>query len=406
MIDAQEFAALAQLPESLLTAYINTNPGLPTNCRAIPGYTAWLKTEAKHLLAATGHMKGSVLHRQVERIAEYLDAHRPAHKGVMILAGPDVWQVIPLPTEPHNELHWGRPHLWQLLTIMERQTPVCVVALDLAGVRMYKYVAGSLSQSGEWHFKVETSHWRQKERAHMAKQGTRMPHGAQREAFDRRIEAEYVRLMHDVAKGIEAFCERESIDRVYLLGSDRLTRHVQDALPQRLRDSLVCIPRIPRGNTEDPASEIKARVESHLHAYESDRKAKIVEELLNRPRGIVTGLDHTLNALQRGLLTSLTVVESADPKLYECKDCGLVTASAGSRCPTCNGLRRPTSLQAVLPTLLTRHMCRLEIVTDRAATRLKSVDGIGGRLRMLKRQPAPVYRSAAAERAPRVARRA
>lgn len=403
MINAQEFASLAQLPEPLLTAYINTNPGAATNCRAIPGYMAWLKTEARHLLGRNGQIKGSVLHEQAERIEQYLDAHRPSHKGVLIFSGPDVWQVIPLLSEPDNELHWGRPHLWQLVTMMEQRAPACVVALDLAGARMYKYDSGDLAQFGEWHFKVDTSHWRQKERAHKAKQGTRTPHGAQREAFDRRIDAEYVRLLHDVAKDIAAFCDRELIDRVYLLGSDRLTRQVQEGLPQRLQEEVV---RISHVSKEETPAEIQARVEARLHAYEAHRKERAVEELLNRPRGFVTGMDKTLHALQRGQLASLTLAEGVDPRLHECKDCGMVAQSAVARCPVCNGMLRPTSLHATLPELLMRHTCHIEFVTGTAATRLRAAGGIGGRLRTLKRQPATVRRPVATANEEKVAHRA
>lgn len=396
MTNAQEFAALAQLPEPLLTVYINSNPGLATNCRAVPGYIAWLKTEAKNLRTRRGETKSSLLHEQVSRVEKYLDAQRPAHTGVVIFSGPDTWRVIPLQVEPVNELHWGKPHLWQLTSIMERRRPACAVVLDLAGAHMYEYASGVLTLFAKQLFKVDTSQWRQKEHAHMARQGTRMPHGAQRDLFDRRIQAEYVHLLHDVASMIAAYCDRQSIDQVYLLGSDRLTKQVQVVLPQRLKKKVA---RIAHVSAEEPAGDIQARIESRLREFETTRKEQIVDELINRNGEFVSGMDETFKALQRGLLASLVLAEGFNPKLHQCEGCGLVTASSLPGCPACNGLQKPTTLHEALPVLLIRHTCHLDLVTDRAATRLQTMGGIGGRLRTLKRRPAsaplaPVTRNA------------
>ena len=401
MINAHEFAALAQLPEPLLTVYLNTNPGLPSNCRSVPGYVAWLKTEARKVRSHRGESKNSLFHEQVKRVEKYLETQRPAHTGVLIFAGPDVWQVIPLQVEPSNELHWGKPHLWQLNAIMARHRPACAAVLDLSGVRMYEYAFSGLTQFAEQKFSIDTSHWRQKEREHMAKQGTRMPHGAQRDLFDRRVEAEYVRLLHEVAKVIAAYCEVHAIDQVYLLGSDRLTKQVQEELPQALSEQAALIAHV---SAEEPAVDIKARIEASLREYEANRKERVVDELLNRNQGIVTGVDQTLHQLQRGLLASLLLVEDLNPILHRCESCGLVTASASERCAACNQIQKVTTLREMLPTLLIRHACRMELVEGRAAARLQTAGGIGGRLRTLKHQPASVKSAPTEKRARTLAR--
>jgi hypothetical protein len=396
MINALELAILAQLPEPLLTVYLNTNPGLPSNCRSIPGYVAWLKTEAKNLRTHRGESKNSLLYQQILRVEKYLGTQRPEHTGVVIFAGPEVWQVIPLQVEPSNELHWGKPHLWQLNSIMGQHRPACAVVLDLSGARLYEYASGRLTQFAEQPFKIDVSHWRQKEREHMAKQGTRMPHGAQRDLFEHRFEAEYVHLLRDVAKAIAAYCDAHSIDEVYLLGSDRLTKQVQLGLPQRLREQVALIAHV---STEEPAADIEARIEARLKEYEKSRKEHNIDDLLNRPRGIVTGVEQTLNQLQRGHLASLVLVEGLNPVLHHCGSCGLTTASASQRCPTCDGIQTVTTLHEMLPMLLIRHSCEMELVEGVAASHLQTAGGIGGRLRTLKHQPAVVTRAQTAKKA-------
>ena len=392
MINALEFAKLAQLPEPLLTVYLNTNPGLPSNCRSVPGYIAWLKTEAKSLRENRGESKSSSLYKQVKRVEKYLDTQRPAHTGVVIFAGQEAWQVIPIQVEPSNEIHWGKPNLWQLSSIMGLHRPACAAVLDLSGARLYEYAFNTLTQFAEQPFKIDTSHWRQKEREHMAKQGSRMPHGAQRDLFEHRVEAEYVHLLHEVARVIAAYCAVHSIDQVYLLGSDRLTKQVQENLPQPLREQVVLIPHV---SAEEPAGDIQARIEDRLREYEAIRKEHLIDELLNRTQGIVTGVDQTLNQLQRGLLASLVVAEGLNPVLHQCESCGLVTASALQRCPACKQIQTAITLHEALPTLLIRHACSMELVEGPAASHLQTAGGIGGILRTLKHQPALVPRARA-----------
>ena len=396
MINALEFAKLAQLPEPLLTVYLNTNPGLPSNCRSVPGYIAWLKTEAKNLREHRGETKNSSLYKQVKRVEKFLDTQRPAHTGVVIFAGPEAWQVIPLQVEPSNELHWGKPHLWQLSAIMGRHRPACAAVLDLSGAHLYEYVFNKLTQFAEQPFKIDTTHWRQKEREHMAKQGTRMPHGAQRDLYEHHVEAEYVHLLQEVAKVIAAYCAVHSIDQVYLLGSDRLTKQVQEDLPQHLREQVVLIAHV---SAEEQAADIQVRIEAKLREYEANRKEHNIDELLNRTKGIVTGVDQTLHQLQRGLLASLVVAEGLNPVLHQCESCGLVTASASQLCPACNKMQTATTLHETLPTLLIRHGCSMELVEGPAASHLQTAGGIGGRLRTLKHQPAVVPRARTVKKA-------
>ncbi len=384
MIDARTFATLQELPEPLLTVYLDTNPGSPSNCRSNPGYVAWLKTEARDLLARAGHSQESLLQTQIHRVEQFLHEERPGCAGVAIFAGPGAWQVIPLHVEPLNELHWGKPQAWQLRCIADRNKPACAVVLDHSGARFYARTSEGLTQFAEQPFKIDVSQWKQKEHAHMARQGTHMPHGAQRDLFEHRLESEYVPLLREVARSIAAFCDAHSIDQVYLLGADRLTKRVQLRLPQRLREHVT---RIAHVSPEEPAAKTQARLEANIREYETSRKELTVEELLDQTHGVVTGMDPTLSQLQRGLLASLVLVEAVNPVLQQCEECGLVTTSALSRCPACSGLQSATRLHEMLPMLLTRHGCRMDLVEGRAASRLQTVGGIGGRLRTLKHKP-------------------
>lgn len=382
MPDALQLSELMQLPQPVLSVFLDTNPGLPTNCRSIPGYIAWLKTEARRLLASSDAAGLEPMRAQLDRVETYLEENRPAHRGLALFAGANVWKELPLFVEPANELHWGRPRLWQLWLMADQYRPSCAVAIDLSGVRFFRYQFGQLTEVGEREFSLDTAQWKQRDHAHMARQNTRMPHGEQTDIFARRIEAQYLHLCKEVAEETAALCDREALSHIYLLGADRLTRRVRAALPQRLREHVTPI---AHGCTVESQCTTQKYIEARLAAHLAERKERLVNELLNRKRGIATGLDQVLRQLQRGRLASLVMAEDFNPPVQRCRQCGAAAASPAPACSYCGGRLETLALQEILPELLLKYACSFDLIHDRAAKLLQTVGSIGGWLRAMPR---------------------
>lgn len=394
MPDALQLSELMQLPSPVLSVYLDTNPGLPTNCRSIPGYIAWLKTEARRLLASSDAAAQEPLRAQLDRVETYLEENRPAHRGLAIFAGAHVWKELPLFVEPANDLDWGRPRLWQLWRMADQYRPSCAVAIDHSGVRFFRYQFGQLADVGERKISVDTAQWKQREHAHMARQNTRMPHGEQRDLFARRLDAQYLRFCKEAAAETAALCDREALSHIYLLGDDRLTRRVRMALPRRLREHVTPV---VHGCSEEPHCTTQKYVEARLAAHLAERKERLVNELVNRKRGIATGLDQVLRQLQRGRLASLVLVEDFNPPVQRCEQCGAAAASSVQICSHCGGRLETLPLHEALPELLLKRACSLELlqpgnpVHERPVQLLRSVGSIGGWLRNAARaQPGRV----------------
>jgi hypothetical protein len=49
MIRRALLSSLSELPQPVLTAYLDTNPGERDNQRTTPAYMAWIKTEARSI---------------------------------------------------------------------------------------------------------------------------------------------------------------------------------------------------------------------------------------------------------------------------------------------------------------------------------------------------------------------
>lgn len=378
MPNAFALPALAQLPQPLLTVYLNTNPALARNCRAIPGYLVWLKSEAKALLAGIPEPDRALCQTQLEQVERSLLAKRPEQRGAVFFAGENTWHEISLQLEPRDELHWGKPMLWQLCCMAKDFRPACVAVLELSGVRIFIYQFGVLTKVEARDFQIDTSQWKLRQRAHVARQGVRVPHSSQLDIFERRLESRYQHLLADIIGTIARYCDAYSLERLYLLGSDRLTGYVEKKLPPRLKDQVA---RIPHVCADEPSARTQMCVEEKLREYAAARDEHLVADLLNREAEVVTGMDSLLAQLQHGRLASVVVTQEFNPNIFQCSKCGTASLASGLICSRCQGTLAATTLHEVLPELAFQYDCRLEIVKDRAANRLRVAGGIGGRLR-------------------------
>jgi len=378
MSNAFALPALAQLSQPLLSVYLNTNPASPRNCRSIPGYLVWLKSEARALLAGVSDAERSLCQAQFDQIERSLQAKRPEQRGVVFFAGPSTWQEISLQVEPGDEAHWGKPMLWQLCCMANDYRPACVAVLELSGARIFIYQFGTLTKVEARDFQVDTSQWKLRQRAHVAKQGVRVPHSSQLDIFERRLESRYQHLLADIISTIGRYCDAYSLDHVYLLGSDRLTGYLEKKLPARLRDQVT---RIPHVCADEPSIRTQTCVEEKLREYAITHDEQLVADILNRGGDVITGMDTMLTQLQHGKLASVVVAEEFNPVLYQCSKCGMTVLTSGMACSRCQGALSATTLHEVLPELTIKYDCRLDIVKERAASRLRAGGDVGGRLR-------------------------
>jgi hypothetical protein len=373
-----DVSSFAQLPPPLLTVYLDTNPGERDNQKQTPGYLSWLKNQAKLNAREVPQAERMLFREQVRRIEKFLRDQASHPRALVIFAGAATWEQVSLGLPVHNELHWGKPALFQLLGIIDEHRPCCVVAVDRAGARFFRYHLGELAEFPEKKFHIDISQWKMKDHAHMARRGTRMPYGPQRDAFKSRVDAEYRHLCRQVAERTKRLCASECLLSIFLVGSKRLIEPIESQLPRELRGRVVLV---DEDLARIPGSDLQKYLEPRIVAQAQTLMKRRVDDLLEREHGSVVGFDETLAQLQDGSISTVVLVRGLDTILSRCLGCGMMNRSADPLCVSCGSRREHVMLSEALPEMARANQTEIEVVSAEAGARLIKSGGIGGWLR-------------------------
>lgn len=387
MLHVGDLEELPRLPEPLLTAYLDTNPAAPRNQNGREGTVTWLRTAARELAAGWERPAQQAVEEQVARVAEFVST-RPGggSKGLVALAGPTAWRMIPLQVAVEDEIYWGPPALGQLLWLLDEHQPIGVVVVSRQGARFFRYHMGEIEEDPGHPLTIDTSDWRHK--------GLYMGAGNEHDAFDRRKRDHYRHFFEHLAAECVRWSARQSLEPMALLGNPRAVETVLAALPEAFRAGVVSAPIQPARAT---SRQIIQRAEPLLEEWKRRRESADVAALLEqsgRPDA-VTGVTATLAAMQEGRARRLLVARNLRGRLRQCRDCGWVDRSPQELCPQCGHERVVQSARALLPALARSHGVAVEIVAGAAAARLLSAaEGMAAWLRVASGE-APVEAPAA-----------
>ncbi len=380
MLDAKLLHSLPQLPQPILTAYLDTNPGNPRNQGHPPGALIWLKSRARVLRSRIPKPEQKLFQTQVKRIEEMLRTQPLRERGAVIFAGQQTWQVIPLQVEVEDELHWGRPSLTQLLWLLDEHQPCGAVLVDRGGAHFHKFWMGFAEEQEKYRFELDLSDWRKHHLVPPAHPGIQKTRGSQRDVFQQRVEAQFDKFYKEVADRIQRWEAEERLAPVVVVGPNGVADSVWDALPKNLQEQGFLF----KGDlAHHSAADLAARLEQEIERWKRSYELRTVEQMLANPNGTrsVVGLDDTLRRIQEGVARELVVARGLGGKLRQCQRCLWADRSADRTCPACGGERKLVPLRAVLPELARRFNVHVEVVAGEAARKLREAGGIGAWLR-------------------------
>ena len=378
MVSRALLSSLSELPQPLLTVYLDTNPGEGDNQRSTPAYVAWIKTEARSVARDVPPSERRSFHDQVNRVEEFLRDQSEKERGLIIFAGPETWQEIPVKVKLMNELHWGGPAVSQIVGLVDEQKPSCIVVVDRAGARFFRHDLGELAEFPEMKFEIDASNWKRKDGEHNARRPAQMAHGPQRDAFEQRMDAQYLHGCQKVAEHTTALCRKEGLFSLFLVGSKRLIEPVESGLPPEIHDRAMLI-------EEDLARVSPVDLLHHLApkiaAWAKDLAVSRIQKLLEGEAKTVVGIDETLAQIQNGTVSTVLLARGLEANLRRCVQCGLTSRSADPICPSCGGARQDILLSEALPELARANHTELEVVEGQEARPLIESGGMGGWLR-------------------------
>jgi hypothetical protein len=380
MLDTNLLESLTQLPSPTLTAYLETSPADSRNLRHPPGYLIWLKSRAKDLEGEIPEGERKTFRQQVQRLEQQLTDNPPQARSLVIFAGPEVWRAIPLQVETEDELSWGPPSLTQMQWLVDEHRLCGVVLADRSGVRFFRYWMGEITEDHEARIDIDTFEWRRKDLKPPSEPGVEAIRGSHRDAFERRVEAQYVRFYSKEAEHIRAWVDARKLNPVFLLGPPKLVELAWNELPKGLQLRTILI----QEDVEHlSAAEFQSRVESEVRKWEREYAKNLVDQLFNGPESArtVLGVDDTLFRLQEGVVRGAVAINRLEGRVRQCVKCGWTDRTPGSTCPVCGSARLLTDLRAVLPPLARRYKVPLEVIAEDAADRLSKAGGIGAWLK-------------------------
>src|SRR3974390_38677 len=90
----------------VLTVYLDTDQGKQINRGPKTGYLSRLESQAKWIAQTVSPDEQELFRKQLQRTGTYLDRQSPRYRGVVIFAGRDSWEFVPLQVEVEDEIHW------------------------------------------------------------------------------------------------------------------------------------------------------------------------------------------------------------------------------------------------------------------------------------------------------------
>src|SRR5581483_10409513 len=157
---AKRLSRLAQLPPPVLTVYMDVNPANPRNQGTPRGYLTWLQSQGRVLSRGLSRDARKKFQRQLARIDKFLRTRRPPTRSIIVLAGPHVWDSVPLQVEITEEMHWGKPSLQQMTWVLDEHRPRGAVLIDGSGARFFRFWLGVVTEDEGASYSVDLSSWR------------------------------------------------------------------------------------------------------------------------------------------------------------------------------------------------------------------------------------------------------
>jgi|SRR5579862_2289296 len=123
MLKSGTIQSLPELPAPLLTVYLDTISTEQTIRGLKPDYLTRFECQAKLIAEAVPTSDLPLFFEQVQRAGTYLRDHPLQCRGVVIFAGLNTWEFIPLQVNIEDEARWGTPGLAQLFWLMDEHKP-------------------------------------------------------------------------------------------------------------------------------------------------------------------------------------------------------------------------------------------------------------------------------------------
>ena len=197
--------------------------------------------------------------------------------------------------------------------------------------------------------------------------------------YQRHIQDHRDRHHKEVAEQLTGLFDSGGWKNVVLIGQDRIVSNFKNFLPERIKQHIVDV--FPMDFSEERSKVILRVLERLLHKEkeEVDRQIQSIAEKALKAGMATLGLNDTLEALRRGQVHTLYLLEKAARSGGKCIPCRAYVPVPSAPCPLCKGETKTINLEEELIRLALCQDGEIRLVEDNPI--LKENQGVGASLR-------------------------
>jgi len=265
----------------------------------------------------------------LERIDQYVrfELDRDDRRGLAIFASADqgLWQVVTLPVRlPNLVVVDNQPYTTTLTSVIEQYDFYCTVVVDRRKARIFSVYMGEIEESfglfeDNVPDQVKSGDW-------ASLRQTKIAH---------HIEDHLAKHLKRVSNKMLAYYKARRFNHLLIGGSKEVIPKFKEVLHPYLKE------RIAGEFIAEPDTSINSILlksnECEKH-YEFEREKELIRRVVgeeNNGKKAVTGLDNTIQAIERGQANEVLLPQSAEIGGYHCHEGHFISEKDVRRCPIC-----------------------------------------------------------------------
>lgn len=332
MLTRNELTEIAKLRGNgsyYVSLYLNVNP--VTNPRG--DYTIGFKNMLREAEESLGRDELKKVKKGLDALETFvMGGRREFKKGLAVLSSGDgsFWRDYHFPVPFKHELVVDKtPYIKPLLDVLDNYRRYAALLVDKGSARIFIIQLGQMAEYAE----VRTTGIQGKHK----KGGW---YALSQTHYARHIEHQVSLHLKDVAKRLGAFLKDESIEGLFLGGSDEALSMTREILPRALTEKAVGT---FHAGMFEKTSDVFSKIEPVLLEFERKREKETVLELLDRAGDndcAVTGVSDVLAAVQEGKVRRLVMLRGFKRPGYVCSACRVLSDQKMQACPYCKAPMR------------------------------------------------------------------
>lgn len=273
-------------------------------------------------LLADNEVELEYFEENLKLVQQFLDEHTFKEGALCVFAcwANDYREAFELEKEV-PDLLWvdSSPYIRPIAELQDEYENFVVIAADNTETQVFFVTSATAEQEGrvkgDIKNQVKVGGWSQKR-------------------YERRRDDALMHYAKDVADEVQALGERESFDRILLLGSEEAMREIEQALPQTLAEKVAGKEAIDLHDEDALWDEAFSMYFEEERASEESLWEQIKSEYMRDGQAVV-GAEEVLRAAAVGRVEKMIVTRDAKIAGMRCRTCENLSAKVSETCPVC-----------------------------------------------------------------------